>query len=486
MGPVAAEPVASESIADVPAGRDLLGQVAWYIPSALVPAGMALLSASVFTRMFNALDYGRFALALSVAGFVSAFSYQWLQQGLTRFLPGERDATRRRTLHGAAVRGIAWIWVGLAAGAAVTATVMIAIGSAWARWIAPAALVAAGAASFNFIGAVLQSAMQARRYTVYRIAEAVLRFGFAFTLVMMASRDALFLAWGSALSVLSVIPFMWRTAALPLPRLAGTAEERTALRSLLSYGVPMVGWYLAALLLDVGDRLLIEWLRGTAEVGLYSANYNLIYGAISLLAAPMLLAAHPFLMSAWAGGHADVAGRWLGRIAEWYIVAGTLATGATWLAGRDAAALFLGAEFRPGSVILAPLVAGLVIWQLGMYLHKPLEFAGRTREMFAIALAVTLLKVALNLLLIPRYGYPVVAWTSVAAFAAYSTITLVRGRRTLRWHMDLMRIARVAVPVLGLCWLARDWPLPARVALIAALGLGVLWAEWRIIRPTAA
>lgn len=445
---------------------------------------MALLSAAVFTRLFSAGEFGRFSLVLSVAGFVSAFASQWLQQGITRYLPGARDPASVERLRGAVALGLGGVWLVVGAAGVIVWVGARLAGSHWSAWIAPAALVALGAASFNALGAVLQAMMQARHYSVYRIAEAVLRFTLALAVLGIVARDIISVAWGAALSVLSVLPLMWRDAALP-HRGVWTPEHRTVLRSLLVYGVPMVGWYLAALLLDVGDRLLIQLLRGPAEVGLYSANYNLVYGAMSLLAAPMLLAAHPFLMRAWAGGHKDVAGRWLGRIAEWYLVAGALAAGATWLIGRELSAVFLGAEFRPGWIIMAPLVAGLALWQLGMYLHKPLEFAGRTTQMFVIALGVAALKIVLNLLLIPRYGYSVVALTSLTAFALYGVATVVAGRGILSWRIDPRRIGFVVIPILAACWLGRGLPLAMRGALIVVLGAAVLWLEWRTLRPKA-
>jgi O-antigen/teichoic acid export membrane protein len=196
----------------------------------------------------------------------------------------------------------------------------------------------------------------------------------------------------------------------------------------------------------------------------------------------MLLAAHPFLMKAWSLGHRDAAGRWLGRIAGWYITAGALATAGVWLLGPELAAVFLGADFRAGSVILAPVVAGLVLWQLGMYTHKPMEFAGRTGQMFAVALAVASLKVVLNVMLLPAYGYQAAAWTTMGCFALYVAITWIIGQSTVRWRPDVRRILLMVVPLLLAGWFARPLPTAARAALLAVMGVAVLWHEWRTLR----
>ena len=38
-----------------------------------------------------------------------------------------------------------------------------------------------------------------------------------------------------------------------------------------------------------------------------------------------------------------------------------------------------------------------------------------------------------NLLLVPRFGYPAAAWTTLAAFALYPLLVAVRARAVVRW-----------------------------------------------------
>ena len=454
-------------------GRDLLVQVLLYAPSSLIPAVLALAFTAVFTRRFSTSEFGHYSLAMSAASFLAAVGTQWLQQGVTRFLPGNRSVEDVARLRGAAALGlvvVAALVVLLGAGAFAAAWLIG--GAAWAAWVIPTTAAALATAHFSALVAVLQAGMRAGRYSAYRLLEAGIRFGAALLLVLVLHQAAVSLVWAAVLSIAVLLPLLWRDAGLPSQRavLAEARRHLPALRKLASYGLPMVGWYLAAMFLDVGDRYLIQFFRGSAEVGLYAANYTLVYGAVGLLAAPMLLAAHPFLMRAWGEGHPAEAAAWLGRIAEWFIVMGVLLTGGVWLVARDLTTIFLGPSFRAGWVILTPVLGGLVAWQLGMYTHKPLEYAGRTRTMFLAAVGVAVTKMALNALLLPFFGYVAAAWTTLGAYVFYAALTYRLGVRELRWRIDHRRIAWVVALTV--------------VALAIGAGLGV-YVEQRAGGPVA-
>ncbi len=482
-------------------GRDLLVQIGWYAPASVLPALLGLAFTAVFTRAFSAVEFGVYSLAMTAAGFLAAAATQWLQQGITRFLSSQTGSGGGDRLRGAVALGLVIVSVGIMGASGATLLLAWATGRSpmWV-WIVAAGASALATAHFSALMSVLQAGMRAGRYAAYKVLEAATRFTLTVVVGLGLHQGAVSLVWAAAASAGILIPFLWLDAGVPHPRdvLAQARRHVPALRTLASYGLPMVGWYLAAVFLDVGDRYLIQLLRGSAEVGLYAANYSLVYGAVGLLSAPMLLAAHPFLMRAWGEGRSVEAAAWLGRIARWYLVLGAVLTGSVWLVARDVAGLLLGPQFRDGWVILAPLLAGFVLWQLGMYTHKPLEFAGRTRTMFVAALVVAALKVALNLALLPTFGYEAAAWTTMGCFATYAVATYALGRRTLHWRIDVegagiltFGVAAAVAAGLGVSVIVhRTWGGPAasaaRFIWAAALAGVVVRHEWRAARVPAA
>lgn len=424
-------------------GQLLRRQVIQYAPGVLLPAVMSIASSAIFTRTFDSAAYGRFSLAWSVAAIAALLLSQWLHQGVARFVPSAATGEASHRLKvgiGLAVLGV----VGTSALLALPALGIAAflLPADWRGIAAGGVALVLATSTFGPLGAVVQSEMRAQRYSAYVVATSAGRLLLSLLLVFVVARDPAALLWAQALALALALPFLWRDAGLPGP--AEIARERRAswpvVRQLAGYGIPVVGFTVAGTLLDLSDRWVIQYFRGAGEVGIYAANYSLVFGTIGLVALPMLLATHPFLMRAWEGGDRAAAGRWLGLIVEWYVIAGALVVGVVGFFSRDIAMLLLGEPFRPGHRIIPVVLAGMVVWQLGMYSHKPLEFAERTGVMFRVAVGVTVLNFAGNLFVVPRFGYMGAAYTSLAAYVLYTIVVTRIGRRILPWTVRLPRL----------------------------------------------
>jgi len=314
----------------------------------------------------------------------------------------------------------------------------------WQGFILPGALLVMTMSAFNPLGVVLQAEMRARVFSLYALANAMAKLFFSIFIVFVIVHSPSGMVWGVVFGTAVLLPMLWRRAGLPSPSLLLHSDAWAycwrGLMRFTAYGFPMIGWFLSSTFLSVGDRYVIQWFRGSAEVGIYTANYNLIQAAVGLITAPVILAAHPFLMRAWSVGDRANTVRWLGTITEWIAMAGIMLVGATWLFSFDLAAWFLGTEFRTGYVIMPVVIAGVVAWQLGIYAHKPLEFTERTRLMFILCLSVAGLNLGLNIILVPIYGYPAAAYSTLISYVAYAIIVGIAGQRFVRWRVKLRSV----------------------------------------------
>ncbi|HEX8391966.1 MAG TPA: polysaccharide biosynthesis C-terminal domain-containing protein [Longimicrobium sp.] len=452
-------------------GGVLARQIARYLPGMIVPAAVALASTAIFTRVLSAPEYGRFSLALGIAMLVASGSGQWLRQSTSRFLPAADTAREEAVVLASAAYGLVLLTLALAvAGGAVLALRAWVIPGAAPELVSASAAFAVATLLLQQLLALLSAQQRAGRHSVYQTAESVLRFGAALVLVGRVPRGESLL-WASAAASAVLVPVLWRDVGLPSPAAAlrRGRELSSRLRAWAGYGVPMAGWFICATLLEAADRYVIEWARGSAEVGIYSANYGLVVRAAGLVALPAVMAAHPLLIRAWERGAPGEAAWLLGQIVQRFIIAGLVACTLGWAFARDAAAV-LGPEFRAGYRVIPLALAGLLLWHMGLYLHKPLEFHRRTRRMLALAGGAAALNLALNAALVPVYGYLAAAWVTLASYAAYAAGAAVQGRRLLAWRFDWLPVAATAAGCVA--WAA------GAAALREALGVaGVLaWA----------
>lgn len=426
----------------------LLRQVLAYTPATMLPAAIGLAFSAVFTRLLSPEEFGHYSLTVSIVTLATSVAVQWLQQGVNRYLPAAPDAGEKHCIKHALVVALVLVESILAAVGMGVAVLFRAY-----AFVLPGIIFAWFSAAFSPVSVVFQAEMKGHRYGVFRVANAVLKFVLSLALVLTFRRHASALIWGEALSIASLMPLMWRTAGLPSPcRVFRPVrpEARRHLKRFADYGVPMAGWFIASNILGVGDRYVIQWFRGPEEVGIYSANYQLVSGAIGLITSPVLLAAHPFLMRSWGSGDARKATHELGRIVELLAIVGSAAVAAVRLFSADLANWFLGSEFRSGHVVMPIVLAGVVIWNMSMYLHKPLEFAEQTLTMMFLGLAAAALNFVLNIIFVPSRGYVAAAWTTVVSYGMYGVAAWLAGLRRVQWHVRWPLLLSAVLLAVGL------------------------------------
>ncbi|MEM9666333.1 MAG: lipopolysaccharide biosynthesis protein [Bacteroidota bacterium] len=428
---------------------DLRHLVIRYVPGSVGPVLLALASTFIFTRVFEAEAYGRYVLAFTTAQLLAMLAGQWVQQAGVRYLSSRPDSTGpTRPMYALGVALIISLLALCTLGSVGVLWVLMApADGVWWPYVIPALLAALGLTAFNILLAVLQSRRAARTHSAYRLVESMLKLSGAVLLVWIVFEHPASILWGAALSLGIVVPFLWCQVGLPGPNRSLRYVQHTTVRRFVRrffvFGAPLAGWFLAANLLDSADRYMLQWLRGEAEVGIYAANYSLIGGGVRLLAAPLLLAAYPLLVEAWDRGRAEEASTWLTHITEGLLVIGGGAVAGLVLFSADLAGLVLGPDFREGHRVLPLVMAGVVFWQIGMYVHKPLEFALQTTTMLKAGLACAAINIALNAGFIPAFGYMGAALATLVSYLVYLLLVGWAARSMLPLVLPWGRLIKV-------------------------------------------
>jgi O-antigen/teichoic acid export membrane protein len=196
-------------------------------------------------------------------------------------------------------------------------------------------------------------------------------------------------------------------------RQIGLHFSREKLRQLLSFGSPLVLWWLGSFVLVFSDRYFVNHYQGTAEVGIYSLAYKFAF----LLHA---LAYGPF-ETIWTAQRFEVAKR--PDATELYtrvflylnLIIGGMALVLS-LFVRDFLRVMSDPAFLPAYRLVPLLIAAQVVfiwadfWTLGIYIR------GKTNAMAAGAMVLVPITLLLNFLLIPRWGMFGAAWATMAAY----------------------------------------------------------------------
>jgi O-antigen/teichoic acid export membrane protein len=422
--------------------HSVLARIVTYAPGSIVPAMLTLATSVVFTRIFSASDFGTYGLFLAVAVPLKLLATTWLTQSIGKFLPQEttRDGAARVT-DAVAVSTALVLAVESVLGLAAVAVGRALLPADQQHFLGAMVAFVVVSSAFEVLGILFATQHRAREYVAYKLTDSVATFGLRLLLVSAAvSMDITLMFWSVVISNGVLVPLMWHRAGLGSParllRLARTAALRPQVLAFATFGLPMTVWFFSSILLDVGDRYVINHVLGPAAVGIYDANYRLITGTAALLVVPVTITMHPYLMSISGAGDEARINEVIGTVVQNLLVVGTLAVGLTAVFHHDIAGILLGPEFREGSVIMPVVLAGVILFNVGTFVHKPFEIVGRTRPMVAFGVLAAVVNVLLNLALVPRVGYLGAAYATLASYLLYTVGVGVLGRRIHAWRID--------------------------------------------------
>jgi O-antigen/teichoic acid export membrane protein len=287
------------------------------------------------------------------------------------------------------------------------------------------------------------------RYSLFLSIGSLLAFGIALIWIFFIRRDPLWIIWGLLLSdVILIFPLLIASSLLKGTRdIWGKEREEKVFRFLKRYavyGFPLIGWFLGIFLLNLSDRYFIQAYQGSAQVGIYSSNYNLVLGIFNLIAAPIISAAHPIIMKTASSDNVDK-GQLpdiIKSFSRYYLFVSIPIFIFMSILAKNIVTVFLGVEYREGYVIIPIILFGYFAWNFAMYGHKGLELEEKTKIMLFFVFICALCNVALNFLFVPLFGYVGAAVTSLIGLTLYPVLVYFGSRKTMPWRVPWAYIAK--------------------------------------------
>jgi O-antigen/teichoic acid export membrane protein len=176
------------------------------------------------------------------------------------------------------------------------------------------------------------------------------------------------------------------------------------LKEAIKYSFPLIWTELSLLLLNFGDRYVLQFFMGSEAVGIYSAGYNVSNMAHSFLATPLRLAIIPMYLSLWNTRGEDETKDFLSRILNYYFMLGIpILIGLTWF-GEEIIVLLATSKFQESAIIIPFIIVSLILYgtqpilAAGIYIYK------RTVILMYLSLSAGLINLLLNFFLIPKFG----------------------------------------------------------------------------------
>ena len=436
-------------------GRSLLA----YLPVNLANVVVAFGTIVVLTRLLEPAEFGRYGIAMITMQFVHMGLFTWMEAAMARYQArAERDEDVRdhlRTLYGLA---------------AIVGAVAFAVMMPLVWWLpidGSMKTVLGFALGSTCLQVMLNLGMEAHkaahrvmRYSLTYSGQTIFSFSIGLLLVVLTPlREAgpfVGIIIGLLLALVWDGPFMWR-------RLRGGRFEPARARRYAAYGLPICISLLLSYALNSADVYIIGAVMGEASAGEYTAGYNLANRSLEIIFIWLSMAVLPSAITALEQqGVAESRPimRDYGATLLWLIMPAAVSIA---LVSEDAG-FILGEGIRDQAVTVMPWIAaaGLINGLITYYVQRAFMFSGQTHEFIWVMVPPVILNLALNFILVPRFGLLGAVWATLAGYALAFGLAVWTARRhyPLPWPLRasaeialscaVMAVAVIALPLGGL------------------------------------
>jgi len=220
----------------------------------------------------------------------------------------------------------------------------------------------------------------------------------------------------------------------------------------ISFGLPLIGFELSALLLMTGDRFLLQYFLGAEAVGIYSASSNLTKYLVDFFAEALKLAVMPIFISIWEKQGKEETQHFLSSVLKMYFMIGIPIIFAVSFIGRDLIVLLASKKFEGGYIILPFIVTGYVIHKANFLYGAGLYLKKKTGTLLIIIFSSAIINIILNILLIPLWGLLGAAITTVTAFIFEVILLVSISFRTINIKLPIYTFIKyVAISIVMVC-----------------------------------
>lgn len=407
---------------------------------------LGFVSFPLFTRMLSVSDYGLMSLVLKLASIFAVMSKLGLQHSLLRFWNEHASSEKSDGLQ----RFFSSMFFG-AIGTSLAAALLFSVGIS----VIPTSAVGDGLKQlllfsaflilirgmFSVLAAVLRVQEMTKTYNILDVAQKAGTILASCVFFFAWRRDVWALITGpivaEGLVVLFISVFVVQRSLL-VPKLFDAGLFRQA----LFFGLPLSILEFSSIILDSGDRVLVQHYLGSEQLGYYSAVYNLSTYLEAALVVPLNLALFPIYMKIWAQKGREETQAFLSRGLELLLLLNIGVLVPVALTSGDAMTVLASPKYHSSHRLLPILVAGLLLYAMHFFLSAGLLIHKKTFTAARMVIYACIFNIVMNIILIPRMGLLAAA---VATFASYAFLVVILGRasfKVLPFRVEWSSIAR--------------------------------------------
>jgi O-antigen/teichoic acid export membrane protein len=422
-----------------------------YLPGKALPALAAFITVPIYTRLFTPAEFGNYTLAVAAAEFLLLGMATGFGQAAVRFFSAYQLRSGLASYFATVFGSMGFIAL---IGTVLSTSILLA----FRRLISPQLYPLYWAALVLFIASVIFSVLmdvlrgqeKSHWYTTFSISQHYGGIIIGLILVLVFKTGISGLIWGQALVLLLMsIPLLWLTTRSITIR--PIHLDYSDFKQLWAFALPFTIGNIAFWSLSLADRYIIDFFRGSHDVGLYSVATKISSRSIQLLVGLFFLVPAPMISRLWEERGRQATEEALTAFTRMFFlmvipsVVGLAVVAAPLLRLLADEAYFGG---YPAIWLVACGSLGLGLSDLGSSGSMVTNHTRLIARNQCLAAGAGLI---LNFLLVPPFGFMGSALSAALAFSLLAALQALSSARFLTWRWPLRSLLRVLVASAAMC-----------------------------------
>ncbi len=258
------------------------------------------------------------------------------------------------------------------------------------------------------------------------------------------------------------------TLSVWMVRKVGIQFSGTLLRSMVSFGLPLVFSNLAMFALNFSDRFFLQRLRSVDDVGLYAVGYKFAFMISYLLVQPF----YAMWQSRMYTIHTQPNHREIFRqIFTLYSLLLVYAGLALSVFSPEIVHVMVGPQFASTYKIIPIIALAYVFYGVGYYVQLGMFLTNKTHLIGVVSSVAAVLNLILNYVLVVHYGTLGAAWATLLSFLLIGAGSYWVSLKVFPLSFGMGRMLAALAIAVGMFLISRWWtPQPIAVALLVKIG----------------
>jgi len=367
-----------------------------YLIAKLFTGGVGFLSIILYTRMLIPEEYGRYALILVYVNLINSLLYQWFRLGLIRYIPKYYKDERK---YSSLLETVLFCYLACCFFTVILGIILVSAGLLSLIKMAIALFFLWTTAWFELSQAIQRSHLRPTRFTFMTGLKSILSLLLGI-LALRAGFGENGLLIGISLGTLLTNIIFIKEWAIKF----SFSLEKDLLIQLVRYGMPLIISGGMAYIMQSIDRVMIGWLLGESEAGIYSVTFDFALQTVGMLMLIVNLSALPLVIRKLEIEGYDSAQNQLTQNYQMLLGVALPAVLGLSVLSSNVTNIVFGNDYREIASLILPIISLAMLFQgLKSYYTDNSYQLGKTTYKQAIPVVLGILtNVILNLLLIPR------------------------------------------------------------------------------------